>query len=182
MHRMAFHLARQPDLASDLVQETYLRALKAEHTFELRERGIRPWLFKILHNVFYTHAGKKQRAPALIENPGEDLASATTDQGEPAWDLASLDWEQIDDRLKHAIDDLPETYRTVLLLWAVEGLKYREIADVLDIPLGTIMSRLHRARAILMERLADMAREAGIGRVADPAPAAVAHGAGDEKS
>lgn len=182
VHRMAFHLARQPDLASDLVQETYLRALKAEHTFELRERGIRPWLFKILHNVFYTHAGKKQRAPALIENPGEDLTSATTDQAEPAWDLASLDWEQIDDRLKHAIDDLPENYRTVLLLWAVEGLKYREIADVLDIPLGTIMSRLHRARAILMERLGDMAREAGIGRVGEPTPAAVAHGSGEEKS
>ena len=70
----------------------------------------------------------------------------------------------------------------VLLLWAVEGLKYREIADVLDIPLGTIMSRLHRARAILMERLADMAREAGIGRVGEPTPATVAHGAGDDKS
>ena len=164
VHRMAFHLARQPDLANDLVQETYLRALKAEHTFELRERGIRPWLFKILHNVFYTHMGKKQRAPSLIENPGDDLASATTDQAEPAWDLASLDWEQIDERLKHAIDDLPENYRSVLLLWAVEGLKYREIAQVLDIPLGTIMSRLHRARSLLTGRLADLAREAGIGR------------------
>jgi len=169
VYRMAFHLARQPDLANDLVQETYLRALKAEHTFELRERGIRPWLFKILHNVFYTHAGKKQRAPSLLENPGEDLASATTDQAEPAWDLASLDWEQIDERLKHAIDALPENYRIVLLLWAVEGLKYREIADVLDIPLGTIMSRLHRARATLMEQLSDMAREAGIGRVGQAA-------------
>lgn len=163
MHRMAFHLARQPDLANDLVQETYLRALKAEHTFELRERGIRPWLFKILHNVFFTAMGKKQRAPSLIENPGDDLANATFDEAEPAWDLASLDWEQIDDRLKHAIDDLPENYRMVLLLWAVEGLKYREIADVMDIPLGTIMSRLHRARATLSERLSDMAKEAGIG-------------------
>jgi RNA polymerase sigma-70 factor (ECF subfamily) len=165
---MAFHLARQPDLANDLVQETYLRALKAEHTFELRERGIRPWLFKILHNVFFTQMGKQQRAPALIENPGEDLANATLDQGEPAWDLASLDWEQIDERLKHAIDDLPANYRAVLLLWAVEGLKYREIADVLDIPLGTIMSRLHRARATLSLRLADMAREAGIGQASPP--------------
>lgn len=168
VHRMAFHLARQPDLANDLVQETYLRALKAEHTFELRERGIRPWLFKILHNVFYTQAGKKQRAPSLIENPSEDLASPSAEQSEPAWDLASLDWEQIDDRLKHAIEALPENYRIVLLLWAVEGLKYREIADVLDIPLGTIMSRLHRARATLTEQLSDMAREAGIGRAGQP--------------
>ena len=57
VYRMAFHLTRHPDEAADLVQETYLRALKAESGFELRERGIRPWLFKILHNVFYTKVG-----------------------------------------------------------------------------------------------------------------------------
>ena len=76
--------------------------------------------------------------------------------------LATLDWEQVDDRLKKAIDQLPEHYRQVLLLWAVEGLKYREVADVLDVPLGTVMSRLYRARAILSEQLAPLAGEHGI--------------------
>ena len=68
----------------------------------------------------------------------------------------------MDDRLKHAIDDLPDHYREVLLLWAVEGLKYREIADVLDVALGTVMSRLYRARGILTENLADLAAEHGM--------------------
>mgnify|MGYP002624417065 FL=1 len=68
----------------------------------------------------------------------------------------------MDDRLKKAIADLPEHYRVVLLLWAVEGLKYREVAEVIDVPLGTVMSRLYRARAILSEQLADLASEQGI--------------------
>ena len=84
------------------------------------------------------------------------------DHPEPTWDLASLDWEQVDERLKAAIEELPAHYREVLLLWAIEGLKYRELAEVLDVALGTVMSRLYRARAILSARLRDMAAEAGI--------------------
>ena len=162
VYRMAFHLARQPDEAADLVQETYLRAIKAEAGFELREKGIRPWLFKILHNVFYTRVGKKQREPALMEDLSQERDSRYDQAEPPAWDLAGLDWEQVDDRLKHAIGELGEHYRLVLLLWAVEGLKYREIADVLDVPLGTVMSRLYRARCELTEKLADLAAEHGI--------------------
>ncbi len=163
MYRMAMHLARNPEDASDLVQETYLKAFKAEGRFELREAGVRPWLFKILHNNFYTRVGRKNREPAL----SDDLSyqpDSTSGPGEagPAWDLSHLDWEQVDDRLKHAIHDLPEHYREVLLLWAVEGLKYREVADVLDVPLGTVMSRLYRARSILTESLSGLAAEHGI--------------------
>ncbi|QDU70323.1 RNA polymerase sigma factor [Mucisphaera calidilacus] len=162
LYRMAMHLTRHPDEASDLVQETYLKALKAEDRFELREQGIRPWLFKILHNNFYTRVGKRKREPTiaddLIPNQTGDNGSGET----PAWDLEHLDWEQVDDRLKHAIEDLPDHYREVLLLWAVEGLKYREIAEVLDVPLGTIMSRLYRARSILSESLGELASEHGI--------------------
>jgi RNA polymerase sigma-70 factor (ECF subfamily) len=80
----------------------------------------------------------------------------------PAWDLSHLDWEQVDDRLKHAIDDLPPHYRQVLLLWAVEGLKYREIAEVQNLAMGTVMSRLYRARTTLSQALAELAREYGI--------------------
>ncbi len=162
VYRMAMHLARHPDEASDLTQETYLKAFKAEASFELRDQGVRPWLFKILHNTFYTRVGRQKREPTIADDMAHEAVPSEIDQPPPAWDLASLDWEQVDDRLKHAIDDLPEHYREVLLLWAVEGLKYREVAEVLDVPLGTVMSRLYRARAILSTALADLAAEQGI--------------------
>jgi RNA polymerase sigma-70 factor (ECF subfamily) len=161
VYRMAMHLSRNPEEAGDLVQETYLRAFKSQHTFELREAGIRPWLFKILHNVFFTARGKQARGPMLAEDLSNQPSDANDDAA-PAWDLESLDWEQVDDRLKHAIAELPQPFRQVLLLWAVEGLKYREVADVLDIPLGTVMSRLYRARALLSAGLKDLAAEWGI--------------------
>ena len=162
VYRMAYHLARNGDDAADLVQETYLRALKGEKGFELRDGGVRPWLFKILHNAFYTRIGKQARQPTLADDLQHEATASELDNPPPAWDLASLDWEQVDDRLKKAIADLPEHYRVVLLLWAVEGLKYREVAEVIDVPLGTVMSRLYRARAILSEQLADLASEQGI--------------------
>ena len=163
VYRMAMHLARNPDEAADLVQETYLKALKAEERFELRDpvKGVRPWLFKILHNTFYSRIERQGRAPALMEEMGQEVGSNGQDEA-PAWDLASLDWEQVDERLKAAIDELKPVYREVLLLWAIEGLKYREIAGVVDVPLGTVMSRLYRARAILSEKLTDLAAESGI--------------------
>lgn len=163
VYRMAMHLARNPEDAADLVQETFLKAFKAEGRFELREAGVRPWLFKILHNNFYTKVGRKKREPALSDDlsyqPG---TGGDPSEAAPAWDLSHLDWEQVDDRLKHAIEELPDHYREVLLLWAVEGLKYREVADVLDVPLGTVMSRLYRARVILAKGLSGLAAEHGI--------------------
>lgn len=163
VYRMAMHLARRPDDAADLVQETYLKALRAEERFELQDgKGVRPWLFKILHNNFYSSIAKQRREPTLGDDLPPVQINSEQDEPAPAWDLAHLDWEQVDDRLKAAIDELPEHYREVLLLWAVEGLKYREIADVLDVALGTVMSRLHRARAQLSERLGDLAEEHGI--------------------
>lgn len=165
LYRMAMSLTRHPDEAADLMQETYLKAFSNENQFEMRDKGIRPWLFKILHNSFYTRLAKQKREPTLGDDMPEQTIAGEIDDPPPAWDLASLDWEQVDDRLKRAIEQLPEAYRSVLLLWAVEGLKYREIAEVLDVPLGTIMSRLHRARDILTTQLADLAAEHGMGVV-----------------
>jgi len=162
VYRMAMSLARNPNDAQDLVQETYLKALKAEGRFELREHGVRPWLFKILHNTFYSKVDKAKRGPALTDDLSYAADPGSESDELPAWDLESLDWEQVDDRLKAAIDELPEHYREPLLLWAVEGLKYREIADVLGVKLGTVMSRLYRARGTLTESLADLAAEHGI--------------------
>lgn len=162
VYRMAIHLTRHPDEASDLLQETYLKAFKSEASFELREAGIRPWLFKILHNSFYTRIQRQRREPTIADDLEPLAVASELDSPPPAWDLEHLDWEMVDDRLKHAIHDLPDHYREVLLLWAVEGLKYREVAEVLDVPLGTVMSRLYRARSLLSESLAELAAEHGI--------------------
>lgn len=163
VYRMAMQLARRPDDAADLVQETYAKAVAAADRFEERGAGMRAWLFKILHNVFYSRLARRRRGPGLLE----DAAQAEGSEPEPgaaspAWDLASLDWEQVDGRLKRAIEELRPEYRAVLLLWGVEGLKYREIARIQDVPIGTVMSRLHRARSILMRQLGGLAEETGL--------------------
>lgn len=160
VYRMALQLARHPDEASDLVQETYLKALKAADRYQEQGGGVRPWLFKILHNVFYTRVNRAKRQVALGEDEtATDQAETAPDEPGPAWNLADLDWEHVDERLKAAIEHLKPEYRSVLLLWGVEGLKYREIADIQDIPIGTVMSRLHRARSILAEELTELAEE-----------------------
>ncbi len=167
VYRMAMTLSRDPNEAADLVQDTYLKAFKAEERFELRDAGVKPWLFKILHNNFYSRYQKRKREMPTDDGVLHDALPSVSDAPPPAWDLQHLDWEQVDDRLKKAIADLPEHYREVLLLWAVEGLKYREIADVLGVALGTVMSRLYRARQTLSGQLADLAAEHGL--AGDPA-------------
>lgn len=163
VYRMAMQLARHPDDASDLVQETYLKAFRAADRFEEQGGGIRPWLFKILHNVFYTSIAKAKRGPTpMNELPPTEGSETAPDEAPPAWNLAELDWEHVDGRLKAAIERLKPEYRSALLLWGVEGMKYREIAEIQDVPIGTVMSRLHRARSILAEQLADLAEEKGI--------------------
>ena len=160
VYRMALQLARHPEEASDLVQETYLRALRASDRYQEQGGGIRPWLFKILHNVFYSRIERAKRETSLNEaSSAVESPEPGPDQPEPAWSLADMNWEYVDDRLKAAIDHLKPEYRSVLLLWGVEGLKYREIADIQDLPIGTVMSRLHRARTILAEELAGMVEE-----------------------
>jgi RNA polymerase sigma-70 factor (ECF subfamily) len=160
MYRMAMQLTRRPDEAADLVQEAYLRALKAAERYEETGGGMRPWLFKILHNAFYTRVGQDKRRPAAVDDlSAAEASDGRPDQAAPAWDLASLDWEQVDDRIKQAIDQLRPEYRTALLLWGVEGLKYREIAEIEGVPIGTIMSRLHRARSLVVQQLTEMAEE-----------------------
>ncbi|MCC5831202.1 MAG: sigma-70 family RNA polymerase sigma factor [Phycisphaeraceae bacterium] len=158
VHRMAMTLCRDQDEAEELVQETYVKALSALPRFELRDHGIRPWLFRILHNVFYGRLDKARRAPRASEML-DTLIDERFNDAEPAWDLASLDWEQVDERIKQAIDELDPRFREVLLLWSVEGMKYREIAKTLELPIGTIMSRLYRARAFLVRHLSELAKE-----------------------
>ena len=163
VYRMAYHWTPNEADAEDLVQETYLRAFKAEESFKLGEMGVRPWLLRILHNAFLSRV-KRARLEPVASEAAEELAERREEEADLAGQaLADLDWEQVDERLKGAIQDLPQTYRTVFLLSAIEGLKYREIAEVLEMPIGTIMSRLFRARTMLLEQLADLAGELGQG-------------------
>lgn len=162
VYRMAFKLTRNADEASDLVQETYLRALRSFKTYEERGSGMRPWLFTIAHNSFNSRRKREARGPVSVDSFfEEDGRERAPDAPPPAWDLASLDWEHVDGRLKRAIEAMREEHREVLLLWGVEGMKYREIAGILNVPIGTVMSRLHRARRALAEELGELAGELG---------------------
>jgi RNA polymerase sigma-70 factor (ECF subfamily) len=158
VYRMAFHLTRNPDEAEDLTQEVYLRALRpsSSENFETRGGGMRAWLFTIAHNTFYSRIKRQRRAPKAVgEFFAEEADSTPPDEAPTAWNLATLDWEHVDGRIKRAIEDLRPEFREVLLMWGVEGLKYREIAEILEVPIGTIMSRLHRARKLVAEKLGE---------------------------
>ncbi len=168
VYRMAFHLTRNPDEAEDLTQEVYLRALRptSSENFETRGGGMRAWLFTIAHNTFYSRIKRERKAPKTVgEFFTEEAATTPPDEAPPTWNLATLDWEHVDGRIKRAIEELRPEFREVLLMWGVEGLKYREIAEILEVPIGTIMSRLHRARKLVAEKLGEQpgaAEELGI--------------------
>lgn len=176
VYRMAFHLARNGEQAEDLVQEVYARAFRPRAIERFEDNsdqgggGMRAWLFAICHNVFYSKIKREARQPSAVENFYEESSTERPpDEPPPQWDGERLDFEQIDSTLKDAIEDLKPEYREILLMWGVEGLKYREIAAVLDVPIGTVMSRLHRARKIIADRLlADDAAVANLGLRREP--------------
>lgn len=175
VYRLACHLARDSQEAEDFVQETYLRAFRSASSFKLGEHGIRPWLFKILHNVIYASASQQQRERSAMEGrrreKGGNVESDPPILNTGTIDCSTIDWEHVDERLKTAIVELALPYRIAFLLSAVEGLKYREIAEVTDVPVGTVMSRLARGRAILAARLLELGAEHGFkpGELSSPA-------------
>jgi RNA polymerase sigma-70 factor (ECF subfamily) len=157
--RVAVRLTRNDHEAEDLVQETYLKACKAFGRFEMREFGIRPWLLRILHNTFLNRVTREKRAPKAtdqqtLEQVHGDETSDTSFFGPPA-----LDYEHLDAEVKAAMERLAPEFRMVLSLWATMEFSYQEIADILNVPIGTVMSRLHRARQQLLRDLDDYARE-----------------------
>lgn len=163
---MAMQLCRRENEAVDLVQETFMRALRASDRFQEQGGGIRPWLFRILHNVYFSELDRAKRRPTALEGVGDrdaDVDAIAPEEIDPLAALGGLDWRHVDGRLKAAIDRLRPEFREVLLLWAVEELKYREIAEITEVPIGTVMSRLHRARAGLAEELKELAEERGLG-------------------
>jgi len=156
LYRLARRLVGDPARAEDLVQESYLRAVRSWQTFTLDERyGIRPWLVRILHNVYVTRGQQEGRQPRPVDGEALDALSAR----EPSPSPELPDFDVLDERVAHALEALPVEYKSVLLLWAVEGFAYKEIAEALDVPIGTVMSRLHRARQRMAAALKDFARE-----------------------
>ncbi len=161
VYRMALHLSRRPEEAEDLVQEVYARAFRPGTIERFEDKGdedgsggMRSWLFTITHNVFYTRIKKEGRQPKSVEAfYAEESSETLPGEAPPVFDRTELDWEHVDGRLKKAIDELKDEYREVLMMWGVDGLKYREIATILEVPIGTVMSRLHRARKVLADRL-----------------------------
>ena len=166
LYRVARRLTRDPDRANDLVQETYLRALRGRDGFELKEYGIRPWLLRIMHNLHFSRAEREKRQPVSVEDAAlesSDPDAVPETPGVPP----PIDIEELDERMVKALDQLPVDYQIVLLMWAVDDLSYKEIAATLDIPMGTVMSRLHRARQKLGVQLRDYATDEGMIRDAD---------------
>jgi RNA polymerase sigma-70 factor (ECF subfamily) len=164
VYRLAYHLARQPQEADDFVQETYLRAFKSADSYRPHEHGVRPWLFKILHNVVNTRLSQQLRQRDVLDDLQHQPPAATPTGPAGVPDLSQVNWDRVDERLKAAVHELPLPHRTAFLLCAVEGMTYREIADVTEVPIGTVMSRLYRARATLAERLVSLAAEQGLNR------------------
>jgi RNA polymerase sigma-70 factor (ECF subfamily) len=152
LYRMARRLTRDGDRADDLVQETVARALRNRDAFRMREFGIKPWLLRVMYNLHLNRAGRERRQPVATEAEALDAQGGRSgDAGAPPISPSSFD--AMDEQLVHALDDLPAESRAVILLWAVEGLSYKEIAATLDVPIGTVMSRLHRVRQRLAEQL-----------------------------
>ena len=159
VYRVALRLTRNEHEAEDLVQETYLKAYKAFPRFEMRDFGIRPWLLRILHNTFLNRLAREKRAPAATDQRTLDQVHGDDPDGRGHHGPPALDYENLDAEVKTALDRLGSEFRIVLSLWATMEFSYKEIADILDMPIGTVMSRLHRARQQLIGDLEDYARE-----------------------
>ncbi len=159
LYRMARRLTHDGNKADDLVQDTFARALRSRNSFQLADYGIKPWLLRIMYNLHLNRAERDKLQPVATADAALEH-SGTSD--ETALPIDPSSFQAMDQQLVHALDELPEDYRTVMLLWAVEELSYKEISDALEIPMGTVMSRLYRARQQLAARLKVYATEEGI--------------------
>ena len=172
----ALRMTRNPADAEDLVQEVYLRAYRGFGGFQ-QGTNLKAWMFRILTNTYINSYRAKQRRPEQTElDEVEDLYLYKRLGGLEAAALSRSAEDELmdtfsDAAVKAAVEDLPELFRMAVLLADVEGFSYKEIAEILDIPIGTVMSRLHRGRKALQKRLLDYAVNHGLAdRPSDPAP------------
>lgn len=161
LYRTAVRLTRDASEADDLVQETYMQAWKSFDNYELGTNA-RAWLYKILFNKFDHHRRKKFTQAKYIQEADELTF------GNAAWS-APVPQDLSDEEVISALDKLPSHYRSVVLLADVHEFDYKEVAAILDIPIGTVMSRLSRARVQLKKSLAGAAATYGIKKAIEPA-------------
>jgi RNA polymerase sigma-70 factor (ECF subfamily) len=172
LYGTALRLCRNERDAEDLVQDTLLRAFRFFHRFE-RGTNAKAWLFKILSNAFVNRYHKRQRERTVIDEAqaGDGVglfAQPAPGRDDPERALLS---QLLSDQVKQALETLPEEFRLPVVLADLEDFSYREIADMMECPVGTVMSRLYRGSRMLQRTLRDYAREHGIGEPAEPAAA-----------
>ena len=169
LYRTALRMTRSEADAEDLVQETYIRAFRFRDQFT-PGTNLKAWLFRILTNTFINSYRRKQSQPEFTELDDVDEFSLYKRMSDLRAASSSPDPETeflngiVDSEVKDALMELPEKFRQVVLL-DTEGFSYKEIAEMLDIPIGTVMSRLHRGRKFLQKRLLDLAQQRGIAAV-----------------
>ncbi|MCU0338295.1 MAG: sigma-70 family RNA polymerase sigma factor [Spirosomaceae bacterium] len=163
MYNFAFRLTMDEDDANDLVQDTYLKAFRFISSFE-RGTNAKAWLFRILKNSFINDYRKRSKEPSKVDYQEVETTynSEESAEVEHTTDLrVESVQDMIGDEVANALNSLPVDFRTVIILCDVEGFTYEEMAKILDIPIGTVRSRLHRARNLLKDKLRTYAASMG---------------------